>query len=288
MGDRSLLHAGESVLFIDTKEREYLRTLKSGGRISLHGGTLQADVVIGLPEGSQVKSTANDSFWVFRPTYAHLIPNLPRRAQVIYPKDVGIMLLWGDVFPGASVVEIGAGPGSLTIALLRAIGPNGKLVTVEIREDHCDMARENVARFFGAAPNWTIQVGDAYAGIEVCEADRLFIDVPEPWRVVPHAAQALRPGGVLVGYVPTVVQVKSLVDELRGTPCFTAIEVLENLVRSWHVKNLSVRPEHRMVAHTGFLIIARRTNLNAEVPLPASVESPPSQTDGDQVDNEQE
>ena len=160
------MRTGESVLFIDTKEREYLRTLKAGGRISLHGGTLQADQVIGLPEGSRVRNTTNDLFWVFRPTYAHLIPNLPRRAQVIYPKDVGIMLLWGDVFPGASVVEVGAGPGALTIALLRAIGPTGKLTTVEAREDFCDMARENVARFFGEAPNWTLMIGDAYTRLE--------------------------------------------------------------------------------------------------------------------------
>jgi tRNA (adenine57-N1/adenine58-N1)-methyltransferase len=262
MSDRSLLRSGESVLFIDTKEREYLRTLKVGHRMSLHGGLLPADQVIGLPEGSLVRNSTNDTFWVFRPTYAHLIPNLPRRAQVIYPKDVGMMLLWGDVFPGASVVEIGAGPGSLTIALLRAIGPVGKLTTVEIREDHCDMARENVAKFFGEAPNWTLSVGDAYLDLEVRDADRLFIDVPEPWRVLPHAAQALRPGGVIVSYSPTMIQVKSFVDELRASPCFVAIEVMENLVRGWHVKGLSVRPDHRMVAHTGFLTVARRTSLD--------------------------
>lgn len=260
MSDRSLLQAGDTVLFIDSKEREYLRTLKVGGRISLQGGTLQADQIIGLPEGSLVHTPRNDPFWVFRPTYAHLIPNLPRRAQVIYPKDVGVMLLWGDVFPGASVVEVGAGPGALTIALLRAIGPTGKLLTIEVREDFCEMARENVTRFFGAAPTWTLLQGDAYESIEARDVDRLLIDVPEPWRVLPHATQALRPGGVVVGYVPTVVQVKALVDELRAHPGFAAIEVMENLLRFWHVKDLSVRPEHRMVAHTGFIIVARRAH----------------------------
>lgn len=259
MTDHATLQAGESVLFIDIKEREYLRALKAGGRISLHGGTLQSEQIIGLPEGSRVRTTSNMPYWVFRPTYAHLIPNLPRRAQVIYPKDTAIMLLWGDIFPGASVVEIGAGPGALTIALLRAIGPTGTLMTIENREDHCAMARENVARFFGEAPNWTLQLGDAYVGIEAQETDRLLIDVPEPWRILPHAAQALRPGGVFVGYSPTVIQVKSLVDELRASPSFTAIEIIETLLRPWHVKDLSARPEHRMVAHTGFLVFARRT-----------------------------
>jgi len=258
MSERTLLQVGDTVLFIDRKEREYLRTLKAGGRISLHGGMLAADQVIGLPEGSLVHTARNEPFRVFRPTYAHLIPNLPRKAQVIYPKDVALMLLWGDIFPGASVVEIGAGPGALTIALLRVIGPAGQLLTVEAREDFCAMARENVTRFFGEAHNWTLMVGDAYEGIEAHDADRLLIDVPEPWRVVPHAARVLRPGGVLVGYVPTVVQVKTLVDELRAHPAFAAVEVMENLLRFWHVKDLSVRPEHRMVAHTGFIIVARR------------------------------
>jgi len=258
MVERTFLQAGDTVLFIDRKEREYLRTLKAGGRISLHGAALQTDQIIGLPEGSLVHTARNEPFRVFRPTYAHLIPNLPRKAQVIYPKDVGVMLLWGDVFPGASVVEVGAGPGALTIALLRAVGPTGKLVTVEAREDFCEMSRENVARFFGEASNWTLMLGDAYEGIEARDVDRLLIDVPEPWRVLPHAAQALRPGGVLVGYVPTVVQVKVFVDELRAHPGFAAIEVMENLLRFWHVKDLSVRPEHRMVAHTGFIIVARR------------------------------
>jgi tRNA (adenine57-N1/adenine58-N1)-methyltransferase catalytic subunit len=257
--DHAILRAGEAVLFVDVKEREYLRTLKASGRISLRGGPLSADEIIGLPEGSQVSTTQGEKFFVFRPTYAHLIPNLPRRAQVIYPKDIGVMLLWGDAFPGATIVEVGAGPGALTIALLRAIGPTGTLLTVEMREDFCTMSRENVNHFFGAANNWLLVRGDAYTGIPMRSADRFFVDVPEPWRVAPHAATILRPGGVFVGYVPTVVQVKALVDELRGHQAFAAIEVMESLLRFWHVKDLSVRPEHRMVAHTGFIVVARLT-----------------------------
>lgn len=263
---RSVLRAGEDVLFIDSKDREYLRNLKPGSRVSLHKGSFQADQIIGLPEGSLVYTQNNEPFRILRPTYAHLIPNLPRRAQVIYPKDVGIILLWGDMQPGVSVIEVGAGPGALTIALLRAIGPTGRLTTIEIREDHVEMSRATVARFFGDAPNWTVQLADAYEGLTAEDVDRIVIDIPEPWRILPHAAQALRHGGVLVSYVPTVVQVKSLVDDLRAHPGFDAIEVMENLHRYWHVKDLSVRPEHRMVAHTGFLITARRVPEKAAIP----------------------
>lgn len=280
MLNRSVLRAGEDVLFIDNKEREYLRTLKPGGRISLHKGSFQTDHIIGLPEGSLVYTQRNEPFRILRPTYAHLIPNLPRKAQVIYPKDIGVILLWGDIFPGASVVEIGAGPGALTIALLRMIGPTGKLTTVDIREDHIEMSRGNVARFFGEAPNWTLQLANAYEGFDAQDIDRIVIDVPEPWRVLPHAARALRHGGVLLAYIPTVVQVKSLVDELRAHPGFDAVEVMENLHRYWRVKDLSVRPEHRMVAHTGFIITARRVPEEVAIPpTPRTLQEGVQETD---------
>ncbi len=261
----SILRDGDAVLLMDYKEREYLKVLKKGGRFSIRGGTFEADQIIGLEEGSLIHSSLGEPFWLLRPTYAHLIPHLPRRAQVIYPKDLGPILLWGDIYPGAAVLEIGVGPGALTMALLRAIGKEGRLVSYEVREDFCRMAQENVERFFGRAEHWTLKLADAYQGVEERGMDRVVVDVPEPWRVLPHAAQALRPGGVFLSFVPTVVQVKALVDALRTQGTFAAIEVLETLLRFWHVQGLSVRPEHRMVAHTGFIIVARKLKEASEL-----------------------
>ena len=256
--NRTHIQPGESVLFIDHKEREYLRTLHPGSIIALRGGNIPAEQFIGLQEGSMVQIGQGEKFRLLRPTYARLIPNLPRQAQVIYPKDIGPILLWGDVFPGSHVLEVGSGPGALSIALLRIIGDKGRLITVDIRADHCKMARNNVKRFIGQAQNWTLAQTNAYQGLPVKSVDRVFIDLPEPWQVLPHARDVLRPGGVLVGYIPTVLQVKSLVDALHADPVFESVEVMENMLRFWHVKDISIRPEHRMVAHTGFIIVARR------------------------------
>ena len=252
------LEADESVLFIDRKNRAYLKRLRPGSMLSLRGGRLEASAVIGLADGSRVKSSVNETFLVIRPTYAELILHLPRKAQVIYPKDTGFILLSGDVFPGATVIEAGVGPGALTMALLRAVGEHGRVVSYELREDFVDMAKQNVARFYGDAANWTIHLGDVCEGIEERDVDRVVLDVPEPWRALDSIAAALRPGGVFVGYLPTVLQVKSLVDALETHPAFGLVETFENLVRHWHVRGLSIRPEHRMVAHTGFLTVARR------------------------------
>ena len=254
----ALLEPGESVLFIDRKDRQYLTRLRPGSAVQVRGGRVDADAIIGQPEGLRVRTSMGDVFVVVRPTYAQLIPNLPRKAQVIYPKDAALILLWGDVFPGATVVESGSGPGALTMALLRAVGADGRVITYEIREDHAAMARENVARFLGDTPNWEIRTADVFEGIAERDVDRLILDLPEPWRALDAAAGALRPGGVLVSYVPTVLQVKTLVDALEEHRAFGLVETFENLLRFWHVRGMSVRPVHRMVAHTGFLIVARR------------------------------
>ena len=257
-GDRALLRDQDAIVLIDRKEREYLRLLRRGGRISIRGTPLACDDLIGLPEGSTVETLEGEPLIVLRPTYAQLIPNLPRRAQPIYPKDVGPILLWGDIRPGDRVVEVGIGPGALTLALLRAVGPGGHLTSYEVREDFATLARENVARHHGAAPNWTLVVRDALGGLDERDVDRLVIDLAEPWTLLDVAAPALRAGAVVTAFLPTVLQVKQMVDALRAHGGFGVVEALETLTRFWHVRDRSVRPVHRMVAHTGFLVFARR------------------------------
>jgi len=265
----SRLQPNDAVIFIDRKGRRYLKVLKPGQKLLIRG-ELMADSLVGIEEGSRVKFSGGETFLVLRPTYADLVPHLPRTAQVIYPKDTGPLIVWGDVFPGATVIEGGVGAGALTIALLRAIGPHGRLISYEIRDDFADLAQRNVATFFGAAPNWTLKRRDLYEGFDETATDRMFLDLPEPGRALPVAAPALRPGGVLVGYVPTALQLKDTVDALQAHTGFGQIESFETLLRHWQVKGLSVRPLHRMVAHSAFIIIARRL---APAPPPLGAEA---------------
>ncbi len=251
------LKAGDAVVFIDRKGRSYLKTLHPGRKITIRG-EVAADEIIGTEEGSRVKFSSGETFLILRPTYSDLIPLLPRGAQVIYPKDAGTLIIWGDVFPGATVVEGGVGTGALTIALLRAVGPAGRLISYEIREDFAAIAKRNVATYFGEAPNWTLKLGDLYQGTDETGVDRMFLDLAEPFRALDGAAHALRPGGVLVSYVPTAIQLKETVDALSARPEFGQFESFETMLRHWQVKGLSVRPVFRMVAHSAFIIVARR------------------------------
>jgi tRNA (adenine57-N1/adenine58-N1)-methyltransferase catalytic subunit len=255
---RGPLQENEPVVFLDRKDREYLFRLDRSRPVAIRGGKISVDDIIGRDEGSVVRSSVNEPFLAFRPSMPQLVPNLPRNAQVIYPKDIGSILVWADLFPGARVVEAGVGAGALSMALLRALGNDGQLISYEIRPDFAELAQKNVARFFGAAPHWTVKIGDVAARLDEREIDRVILDLPEPWQVIEPAWAALRPGGILLCYVPTVLQVKSLVDGLRADQRFACIETTETLMRYWHVKGMSIRPQHRMVAHTGFLTSARR------------------------------
>jgi tRNA (adenine57-N1/adenine58-N1)-methyltransferase len=247
----------DAVLFIDRKARRYLKLLRPGQKIIIRG-EIRSEELYGLQEGSRVKLSSGETFIVLRPTYADLIPHLPRAAQVIYPKDTGPLLIWGDVYPGATVIEGGVGAGAFTIALLRAVGPEGRVISYEVREDFAMRARRNVADFFGAAPQWELKVRDLYQGFDETDVDRVFIDLPEPGRTLQVAERALRPGGVFVAYVPTTVQLKETVEALQDHVDFAEIQSFEVLLRNWQVKGMSVRPVHQMVAHSAFIIVARR------------------------------
>ena len=253
------LEPGEPVLLVDRKSRRYLFDLASGGEFHTHTGVIAHDDIIGAPEGTRLRSSRGATFLALRPTLADAVLKMPRGAQVIYPKDIGPILVLADIFAGARVLEAGVGSGALSMALLRA----GAVVSgYERREDFCARARANVERFCGpeALDRYRTEVRDVYEGIDEIGLDRVVLDLPEPWQVVPHAASALRPGGILLAYTPSIVQVQRLRQALVDSP-FDLHETVEVLQRGWHVEGDAVRPNHRMVAHTGFLTVGRLTGL---------------------------
>jgi tRNA (adenine57-N1/adenine58-N1)-methyltransferase len=249
-GDRAL-QAGDRVLLIDVKRRRYLVTLAHGGEFHCHTGIIRHDDLLGGPEGRYVRSTRGGMFQAVRPTMADFILHMPRGAQVIYPKDLGPLLMLTDVFPGARILESGVGSGALSMTLLRA---GADVVGYELRPDFAARARKNVAGFLGdeVMARYRVEERDCYAGIDERQLDRVVLDLPEPWQVVPHAAEALRPGGIVVAYTPSIVQAVQFRNAL-GAHGFELGETVEVLNRTWHIDGQSVRPDHRMVAHTGFL-----------------------------------
>ena len=247
---------GDLVLLVDRKNRSYLRRLEPGGFFHSHSGLVAWDDLLGRPEGSEVRSVGGTRFQAFRPTLSDFVVKMKRGAQVIYPKDLGPMLLLADIAPGHRVLESGVGSGALSLALLRA---GAEVFGYEIRGDFARRASKNVQEFLGpeALARYHVSERDCYEGIDVEDLDRVALDLPEPWRVVPHAADRLRPGGLLIAYTPSVVQATRLRDSLERGPWALAATV-EVLQRTWHIAGEAVRPDHRMVAHTGFLTHARR------------------------------
>lgn len=246
------------MLLLDDRGRRYLITLQRGQSYHFHRGIVAHDLLIGQPEGVTVRTTGGAAVLALRPTLAEYVLKMRRGAQVVYPKDLAMILLHGDIHPGATVLEAGAGSGALTMALLRAVGPEGRVITYEVREDFAALAASNVEAFLGKAENLEIRLGSVYELLEIGSVDRIVLDVPEPWRALAGGARSLRPGGILVAYLPTVLQVHTLVEELRADAGWTQVATIEALVRSWHVEGRSVRPDHRMVAHTGFITTARK------------------------------
>ena len=245
--------AGERALLVDSKARRYLITLAAGGEFHSHAGITAHDDILGQHEGVTVRSTAGARYTAVRPTLADFVLKMPRGAQVIYPKDLGPLLMLADVFPGARVFESGVGSGAVSMTLLRA---GAEVIGYELRSDFIARARRNVESFLGPDLPYVVEERSAYEGIDESDLDRIVLDLPEPWRVVKHGEVALRPGGILVAYVPTVGQVAQLREELAGSS-FAMAQTVEVLQRTWHVEGQSVRPDHRMVGHTGFLTAAR-------------------------------
>lgn len=249
------LQYGDRVLLVDTKKRRYLVSLIESGEFHSHAGFVAHADIVGQDEGVVVRSTRNAAYRVFRPTLSDFVLKMPRGAQVIYPKDLGPLLLLADIYPGAKVLESGVGSGALSMTMVRA----GAVVTgYELRGDFADRARKNVASFLGdvVLERYEVQERDVYEGIDGTGFDRVVLDLPEPWQVVKHAEAALRPGGLLVTYTPSIMQAVQ-VREAIAESGFDLAETLEVLNRSWYIEGQAVRPDHRMVAHTGFLTQAR-------------------------------
>jgi tRNA (adenine57-N1/adenine58-N1)-methyltransferase len=259
--------AGDRVQLTDAKGRHYTITLFEGGSYHTHRGAVAHDDLIGAPEASVVRSVAGTSYLAMRPLLTDYVLSMPRGAQVIYPKDAAQILSEGDIFPGARVLEAGAGSGALTCSLLRAVGPEGRVISYEVREDHAEHAVANVENFFGERPpNWDLSIADV-AEFEG-EVDRVVLDMLAPWDVLPSVAKNLVPGGVVVVYVATTTQLSRVAEALREMQCWTEPHSWELLLRNWHVVGLAVRPDHRMQGHTAFLISARRLAEGTVTPMP--------------------
>ena len=249
---------GDRVQLTDPKGRLHTVVLEPGKLFHTHRGALAHDDLIGRAEGVVVTSNSGTPYLALRPLLADFVLAMPRGAQVIYPKDAAQIVAMGDIFPGARVLEAGAGSGALTCSLLRAVGEHGQVTSYERRAEFAEIAGANVERFFGAPhPAWTLKVGDVAEATET-GIDRIVLDMLSPWDVLPTVARALVPGGVLVAYVATTTQMSATVEALREHGSFTEPRAWESLVRDWHVDGMAVRPDHRMVAHTAFLVSSRR------------------------------
>jgi tRNA (adenine57-N1/adenine58-N1)-methyltransferase catalytic subunit len=248
---------GERIMLVDARERRYLLVLQQGGSWHSHGGAVWHDQLIGQLEGTEVRSATGMLFQAFRPRMADFVLKMPRGAQVVYPKDSGAILVHADIYPGARVVEAGTGSGALTIAICRAAGPDGYVVSYEIRPEFLSTATRNIESFFGKLPDaLELREGDVRR-LRGETYDRAILDLPEPWTALRAVGGALEPGGILATYLPTTGQVQQLVLALSEGG-FAHVETFEVLHRSWHVTERSVRPDHRMIAHTGFITVARR------------------------------
>lgn len=248
--------AGELVMLIDTKDRRYLVTLDAAKEFHSHAGFVAHSDIIGTDEGNVVRTTRGGAYTVLRPTLSDFVLKMPRGAQVIYPKDLGPLLMIADIGPGQRILESGVGSGALSMSMLRC---GVDIIGYELREDFAQRAQANVEQFLGTDTlrRYRVELRDCYEGIDETDLDRVVLDLPEPWQVVPHAATALAPGGIIVGYSPSITQVVQFREALDAAG-FLLAQTVEVMNRGWYIEGAAVRPDHRMVAHTGFLTSARR------------------------------
>jgi tRNA (adenine57-N1/adenine58-N1)-methyltransferase len=262
------------VRLVDTKGRKHNISLEAGKRFFSNRGHFEHDELIGREEGFTVTSSAGGEYLVFRPLLSEFVVSMPRGAAVVYPKDAAQIVAMADIFPGADVVEAGVGSGALTCSLLRAVGPHGTVTSYERREEFADVARRNVDQFFGATdgqshPAWSLRLGDLAEELPATgqRCDRVILDMLAPWDCLEAAAGALRPGGIVCAYVATTTQLSRFVETVRVHGGFTEPQAWESLVRDWHVEGLAVRPGHKMIGHTAFLVTARRMAPGQRAPL---------------------
>ena len=259
MGAFDLFQDGEHVLLIDQRGRRHLFPLRKGEVFHSDRGWVPHDEIIGHPDGSWVRTSKGTRYVALRPTLAEYVLDMPRGAQVIYPKDLAMIMFWADIFPGARVLEAGMGSAALTLSLLRAVGPEGRVISYEQREDFARRALANIQLRMGEVTTLAVRLRAVEEGIAEEEpVDRVIFDLPEPWKLVDAVAAVLRTGGIFVAYLPTIIQSHQVSETLRRHPGFALVETFETLFRPWNIDGLSVRPFHRMVAHTGFLTVARR------------------------------
>jgi len=253
------LAEGDLIVLVDKVGRRHRVRLRGGERYSIHSGLIQHDDLIGQPEGTMVTTQLGARLLAVRPTFAEQVSGRRRQTQPIYPKDLGAILVSADIHPGARVLEAGTGTGALTMAALRAVGPTGSVVSYEAREEFLEAATRAIVETMGEIPsNLVLKLGDVYAGVEEREMDRVLLDLSEPWQAAAVVKEALRPGGIVFAHCPNVSQVQRFFDCLRELRGFGMLEAFELLQRGWTVRGRSMRPSHRMVAHTGFLCFARR------------------------------
>lgn len=285
---RGPLRAGERVQLTDAKGRMHTIQLREDGHFHTHRGGIDHTDVIGMPDGSVVRTAEDHEYLVLRPLLSDYVMGMPRGAAIIYPKDSGQIVQMADIFAGAVVAEAGVGSGALAMSLLNTIGATGRLISIERRADFAEIARANVRAWFGGDhPAWEVHVGDLaevlLAVAEEAGVDRVVLDMLAPWENIDAAARALVPGGVLLAYVATTTQLSRFAEDLRASGAFTEPQAWESMVRTWHLEGLAVRPDHRMIGHTGFLVTARRLAPGTVPPQRVRRPAPGARDQGDAV-----